>query len=283
MEDNTMKKLLKVLITTGLITALLALSACGDTSQGNSSSDNKDGTPRTIKVAVAPGFYPITYADEQGNPDGYDVAVLKAVDELLEDYNFTFELADKETMNVGVQTGTYQVGINSLFKTDARLETYLMPENNLGNTAVGIIYRESDEKISNFQDVYDRHLKIHPTQAAGSIKSVIQTWNESHPDAKLEIELTSGATSAESVASVKAGEYDVTVDLIPVFNLFDDESRKGLTVSDPVEVVPTYAIINKEEKELNAAIDKALGELKESGKLSEISNQYFGYDVFNIQ
>lgn len=60
-------------------------------------------------------------------------------------YTFTYEITDKETMNVGVQSGTYQVGINSLFKNDARTATYYMPENNVGYTPVGIIHREGEE------------------------------------------------------------------------------------------------------------------------------------------
>lgn len=268
-----MKKILKITIVATMVAGILAFTGC---------TKEKSGTDSKIKVAVAPGFYPITYADDNGKPDGYDVAVLKAVDEILTEYEFTYELADKETMNVGVQTGTYQVGINSLFKTDARLKTYLMPENNLGYTAVGIIYRENEEKIGGFQDVYDRKLSIHPTLASGSIQNVIKKWNENNPNAELNIELVSSMSTAEAVESVKSGEYDVTVDLIPVFNLFDDATKAGLTVSEPVEVVPTYVIVNKNQKKLNTAIDKALGELKESGKLSEISEQYFGYDVFNV-
>ena len=91
----------------------LSLAACGD------SQDKTEDGAREIIVAAAPGYYPITYADDNGKAAGYDVAVFKAIDELLRDYTFTFEIADKETMNVGVQTGTYQVGINSLFKTES--------------------------------------------------------------------------------------------------------------------------------------------------------------------
>lgn len=271
-----MKKIKRNLSLFLLTILALSFTACG------SGEDSPEGTPRTITVAVAPGFYPITYADDDGNAAGYDVAVMKAVDELLEDFTFTFEIADKETMNVGVQTGTYQIGINSLFKTETRLQTYLIPENNMGYTAVGIIYREGTEEITGFQDVYDRKLTIHPTSASGSIKNVIETWNSAHPDAVLDIELISVISTAEEIAAVKAGEYDVTVDLIPVFNLFDDETRAGLTVSAPVEVVPTFPIINKNEETLSTQVDEALAKLKEDGTLSKLSNEYFGYDVFNV-
>ena len=45
--------------------------------------------------------------------------------------------------------------------------------------------------------------------------------------------------------------------------------------------VPTYAIIEKGNDELTAAVDGALKELKDNGKLLELSNKYYGYDQFN--
>ena len=103
---NVFFKLVTTAAAASLVLAALPVSA--------------DEEAKEIKVAVAGGFYPITYADDNGEAQGYDVEVFKAVDELLPQYTFTYEITDKETMNVGVQSGTYQVGINSLFKNDAR-------------------------------------------------------------------------------------------------------------------------------------------------------------------
>ena len=99
---NVFFKLVTTAAAASLVLAALPVSA--------------DEEAKEIKVAVAGGFYPITYADDNGEAQGYDVEVFKAVDELLPQYTFTYEITDKETMNVGVQSGTYQVGINSLFK-----------------------------------------------------------------------------------------------------------------------------------------------------------------------
>lgn len=268
------RKILSLILA---LSALLSLAACG-----NSEKSDSEGTEeREIIVAVAPGYYPITYADDNGEAAGYDVEVFKAIDELLPDYKFTFEIADKETMNVGVQVGTYQVGINSLFKTEERLETYLMPENNLGYTAVGIIQRE-ESGYNTLQDLYDQKASIYPTTASGGIRYVVDDWNEANPDAQLDVELRSDVVYAESLASILSGETDATINLIPVFYLVEEDARAGLKVSDPVDVVPTYCIVNKDESELNTLIDEKLGELKEAGTLSELSEEFFGYDVFSI-
>lgn len=256
---------------------LLGVTACG--------SDKKtdDGDGRSITVAVAPGFFPITYADDNGNAAGYDVEVFKAIDEMLQEYKFIFEVVDKETMNVGVQTGTYQVGINSMFKTEERLETYIMPENNMGYTAVGCLYREGEEHIKSFEDIYNRQLRIHPNTPSGSIQNVIDAWTADHPDTPLEMGIVATLDNNEGMDSVRAGEYDVFFQLIPVINLWSEESKTGLALSDPLAVVPTFPIINKEETELNDKINAALAELQANGTLSRLSVDAFGYDVFELK
>ncbi len=254
-----------------------ALTGCGS---GASKASAQDG-PREVKVAVAPGFFPITYADDDGVAQGYDVEVFKAVDELLPDYTFVYEVADKETMNVGVQAGTYQAGINSLFKTEARTETYYMPENNMGFTPVGIIQRE-DESVTSLAEAHDKGLAVSPTSAAGGIRFVLQDWNDANPDKEIPFELNTEFSYAELFASIQSGEYDFAVDLIPVFNLQKPETVAGLYISEPIDVVPTYPIVNKGESELGDAINGALKQLKDNGTLSKLSNDAFGYDVFAI-
>lgn len=278
-KEKFIKRVVSLILAALILTA--SLTACDSTQ--TDSEGNNDPDARTITVCAAPGFYPITYADDNGNAAGYDVEVFKAIDELLPQYEFVYELADKETMNVGVQTGTYQVGINMLFWTEERAETYLIPEQNMGNATIGLIYREDiDEPITSFQDVYDRGLSIFPTSPVGGIAQVVTRWNEANPDAQVEIELTTGIDGV-GLESVRAGEYDLAINIIQVYNLYSEEARAGLVVSDPVDVIHTYPIINKNETELYEAIQESLTTLYESGKLSEISMDVFGYDVFELQ
>lgn len=241
----------------------------------------EDADVREIKVAVAGGFYPITYADDNGEAQGYDVEVFKAVDELLSQYTFTYEITDKETMNVGVQSGTYQAGINSLFKNDARTETYYMPENNVGYTPVGIIHREGEE-INSFDTALDQGLKPYLVNASGGIRFVYDDWNEAHPDKQIDYTLNTEFSYADLFASIRSGDYDWAADLIPVFELQSEDTVAGLEISDPVSVVPTYPIVTQSETELGDAINEALGQLKENGTLSKLSEETFGYDVFAL-
>lgn len=275
-----MKNILAVKKVAGAIVAGLlvaGLAGCG----GSSAAAPADGGAKEITVAVAPGFFPITYADDNGVAQGYDVEVFKAIDEILPEYTFKFEIADKETMNVGVQAGTYQVGINSLFKTQARQETYFLPENNMGYTPVGIIQRE-DDNITDLTVAHDDGRKSYPVNPAGGIGFVITNWNEAHPDKQIEYDLITEFSYADIFDSIKAGDYDFEVDLIPVFNLQKPEAVAGLKITDPIDVIPTYPIVNKDQQELGKAIDDALLKLKNDGTLSKLSTEVFGQDLFEL-
>lgn len=267
---NSRKRFILCLVL--LLTATGLLTGCGA---------KKEESVRKIKVAVAPGFYPITYADENGNAQGYDVEVFRALDEILPQYEFEFEVADKETMNVGVQTGTYQAGINSMFKTEERKQTYAMPENNMGYTPVGLIQR-SDDTINSLPEAYEQQKKCYPVAASSGIRLILEGYNEAHPDQQIAFDYRSDNNYAALFEGIQGGDYDFAVDLITVFNLQPEENVAGLKVSDPVSVIPTYPIINKEETQLAKDIDAGLKTLSDSGKLQEISQKVFGTDLFKL-
>ena len=50
---------------------------------------------------------PYNYIDDDGNPDGYDIAVAKAVDELLEDYEFDYIAVEWSSIFAGLEADRY--------------------------------------------------------------------------------------------------------------------------------------------------------------------------------
>ena len=45
------------------------------------------------------------------------------------------------------------------------------------------------------------------------------------------------------------------------------------------KALPTYVLVNKNDKELARQINQALGELKKEGKIAELEKQYFGEEI----
>ena len=103
------------------------LSACGDGETSGSSDGAKSGV-RVVKVAYDQAGKPMTYLDENGNATGYDVEVMKLVDELLEDYEFEYVGTTNDDLLIGVEQGKYHVGVKNAFWTEERTAKYICPQ-----------------------------------------------------------------------------------------------------------------------------------------------------------
>ena len=77
------KKFLQIAATS--LAFIMFLTGCGSNSASNLPGDNNENI-RKVKVAYDQASKPISWLDENGNPTGYDVEVMKLVDELLPKY-----------------------------------------------------------------------------------------------------------------------------------------------------------------------------------------------------
>jgi ABC-type amino acid transport substrate-binding protein len=271
------KNLAVIFIAVAMCVGLFA--GCGARGAGSPASAAAAVKARKITIAASPGYKPITYTDENGVLDGYDIAVFKKIGELLPEYEFVFEVADKETLNIGVETGKYQIGLNGLFRSAEREEKYLIPVNNLGATRVGFVVRQNSSDINTWDDLVTR--KVAPITASGGIYGQVTQYNNAHLDKPIKFDIVSTNNRASDYAAVRNNTYDAVVELIDVYNQIDDKALlEGVKITGAASQVKTYPIINKAETELAATIERILGELRQDGTLSKISLQYYRDDVF---
>ncbi len=269
-----MKKVRKVLSVALALTAASVLAGCGSAEEAVS----EDGV-RKIVVAYSPSYKPITYQTENGEAAGYDIEVFKKIDELLPEYEFTYEGVEKDTMNMGVEAGTYQVGINGLFKNPTRLETYLMTEQPMGGTPIGLVVAEGTEGIVDFDTAVAAGAVCAPTSPSGGIIGILNAYNEEHTDAPIAFDTVAEFDRASYYAAIAAGQYGYTPELVTVYKSLDPAVTQGVKITDTFQVVNTYPIINKEEDELAAKIQESLVTLYENGTLSELALEYYGEDI----
>lgn len=109
-------------IGTGLLAAILLttlLAGCGSpastgiSSAAPSITDNTGTSTETtpaettvnatkVVVAVATEEKPLSYTDEKGNLVGYEVDALKAVDELIPEYEFDIQAVEADSQQIGL-------------------------------------------------------------------------------------------------------------------------------------------------------------------------------------
>lgn len=84
----------KVLTATCVASALMPVSAFAE---------------KEIKVGCMASIYPYVYMDDDDNIVGYDVELFAAIDELLEDYTFSFENLEYAVLFESLSTGAVDV------------------------------------------------------------------------------------------------------------------------------------------------------------------------------
>lgn len=281
--------------------AVLTFTACGnsgssqaDTAQttaeaADASGDESqsDGEVRKIKYAFTNTLKPVSYVEADGSYAGYDVEVIKKIDELLPQYEIEFVGTTSEDAWMGTESGKYQLCTTNSFKTPEREKKYLFADINQGGNPEGLVLRKENADVKDLNDVADQGLSMVPLRPSDAIYSVINTWNEENPDHQVKLEEIDQLENADAIRYVAQGRYDVFPFAGTLWkSMVEDEDGELHDLNDELvfnvfTAFKTYALINKDETEFLEAYQTALHQLKDDGTLSELSEKYLGEDVFN--
>ncbi|MDR2042980.1 MAG: transporter substrate-binding domain-containing protein [Clostridium sp.] len=270
-----MKLRLTVLNVLSLTALALTMTACGNANQ----AADGDAT-RQVKVVGYTANVPFVYLDEDGELTGYEPAVLRAIDELLTQYEFSYEGMDFAAMPVALEAGNAQIAVCMLVKSEERLERFIFPEEPSTLSPMNFLIKEGRDDIQVFDDIGG---KIVATGNSGYEYVHMVKWNEKHPGNEIQFWLTNETNSADVYPKILAGEIDAQLLYPQGFQYIEeDQGWSGLALSPVVFVEDTYFMLGKDETELRDAIDGALKTLKADGTLGKISEEWLGEDVFEV-
>ncbi|HWL22356.1 MAG TPA: transporter substrate-binding domain-containing protein [Ureibacillus sp.] len=267
------------------------LAACGNGGSEGASSGAKtteDGKEvQIVKVAYDQASKPMTYIDENGNATGYDVEVMKLVDELLPEYQFEYVGTTSDDLLIGVEQGKYDAGVKNAFWTEERTHKFIFPQEFLGLSSAGIVLKKENENIKDLSDFASAGMTLAPIAANNAQYTVIDEYNKANPDNPVKLKAGEEFT-VDVVQWVNEGRVDggvmiegsfkgqVLTEGGPYYNLKDE------VVYNEFAVIKTWPLFNKKEQEFADAYDKAIKQLKEEGKLRELSTQFYGRDLFEV-
>ncbi|MCR5063502.1 MAG: transporter substrate-binding domain-containing protein [Treponema sp.] len=279
-----MKRELKIILAAAFV--FLAASSCFAKTTKSKKSKN---SVRVINVAHTVTNVPYDFLDDKGNPDGFEIAVLKAVDELLPEYEFKFHGVSDEELLIGTESGKYQVGTKGAWITEERKKKFLIPNNPLAASVIGIAFRAENAAQINDLESFARYSgKLIPISPQSAQYSVIQEYNDTHKDNQIKLVPSDVFDIADSYLWVLEGRYDAyfVLKLSYEKNVLKEDGPYHQFADKlayvPYKGIPTWPLFNKKESELAAAYDKAVQTLKENGTISKLSLKYFGEDVFNF-
>lgn len=265
------------------------LTGCGSTQQASADTQAENSTTEVRKITI--GFnqtgVPYGYIDENGKATGYDIEALRLVDELLPEYEFEFVGTESKDAWAAAKEGKYQIAATNAFYSEERAENYIIPEENIGATVLGLTVRKEDADVDTLDKAAERGFTATPTKGGAGPYIVLQEYNEQHPDKQIPVEAVDEIDASTAFNYIVEGRYDCQLGIYFTFDqlvaredgkLHDQYADK--LVTSKITAVRTYPLINKNETELAQKVNDAIKQLKEEGKLSELAVQFYGYDVF---
>ncbi|MFS0645953.1 transporter substrate-binding domain-containing protein [Siminovitchia sp. 179-K 8D1 HS] len=258
---------------------LLALfTFMGGCSQSSGGSEKEDGK-KVVKVAISDEVNPpFLYADEKNNPIGYDMDYMKEVEKKLPEYTFEYIWGEEESNLVGVDTGKYDFAINWFFKNPEREEKFLYPEHEFGYSLTSLVTKKDRNDIKTLDDMVGK--KFPPMSPSGGLRTILNAYNEQHPDRPLTIESMDAPSNAENLKLVAKGKADAMFINVTTFNEIQKELNLDLKVAGIISKEPIWTVYNKDNEELANKIDEVTVELREDGTLSKLAEKWFGVDFF---
>ena len=264
MKKNIFKKLV---LTFGIAAMAFGMVSC----------KKEKNDVKTIIVGTGSDSKLYCYLDEKGELAGFEIDVMKAIDELLPQYKFEFQTFDFKNILLALSAGKIDIGAHMYESNPERRKNYLFTEYGYNDFSKYIVVLKENTEINSLKDLVGKTAQASTGSATGAI---LQHWNEEHPNEQINAVLTSALTNEQVVAAMKNGTYDAFFTNIPSFNQIQKEYGEIFRLApEPISTSPSYFIFNLDNPQLKKDVDGALKTLIDSGELSKLAIKDLGSDT----
>lgn len=259
-----MKKIIKISAILTLVSILL-LSGCGESQ--TTSTYEKVKKDKYITFATEGTYAPYSFHDDANNLVGFDVEIARAIAEKL-GVEARFTETQWDGIIAGLDAGKYDAISNQVSITDERKEKYLFSDPYTYVYGVVIVNEENND-INSFEDLNGKDVSL----------TITSNWAQVAESYGGKIVSTSGFN--ESIQLVLQNRADATVnDNVTFYDFIANQpDAKAKIVATSDEATESAILIRKGDDDLQKAINDALAQLRSEGKLTEISEKYFGTDI----
>ncbi len=265
---------LKIVIT-GLVLTLGATSLIGCAKK---SKGSEDGVTEVV-VGTGNAYEPYCYLDENGDLAGYEYEVLKAVDELLPEYEFKYQTSDFANVLISLDSGKIDLAAHQYEWNEERENKYLFSKDAYTTYVTYITVAGNREDIKSLDDLQGLKVK---SSTGSNATYILEQYNSEHKENPIIIDYIDNGTDEETVTGLINGVWDATIatkrDVEKLNKNYGNGSDVIKVIGDPVQSSSTYFLYDKENTKLQEAVDSVLKKLKETGKLAEISIDVIGGD-----
>lgn len=269
-----MKKLIAILLAGMMCVAAVACGGAGS-GGGNASgegsgkeaagSDLKTVEPGKLVMATNAYFPPYEYY-EGSEIVGIDAEIVKAIGDKL-GLEVRIEDMEFDSIIAAVQSGKVDMGLAGMTVTEERLKTVNFSDPYAKGIQAVIVLQTSD--ISSVEDLANDKMIGVQLSTTGDIYATDQ-YGADH--------VTQYSKGADAVLALTTGKVDaVIIDNEPAKSFV--AANTGLKILETPYAEEDYAAcISKDNPELLAAVNKALGELTKDGTIQKILDKYINAD-----
>ncbi len=266
--------------TTSVTSDTTEASGASSAADTASATDTQDVT--VIKAATGGSPKPYTYVDENNEITGYDIEVLKEVFNRLPQYELQIEVTDFASIFSGLNSGLYQIGVNSFTYNEERAQNFLYSFPYDKNAYV-VIQKTGATPITSFEEAAG-----HSTEGgtSGAIQNGIEIWNQQNPDKTINQTYTE-AEIPVILQHVEDGTIDFYIMDPVMYDTYLAEYDYDLQATDldqaSVDVISknlnAYFLLPKDREELRTEINAVIKELHDDGTLSKLTQKWFNRDL----
>lgn len=270
-----MKSRIRQYVFAGFFTILgvITLAGCGK------KEALAGGGAEKVVVGTGNSYEPYCYLDDKGNLAGYEYEVLKAVDELLPQYEFEYKTSDFANVLISLDAGKIDIGAHQYEWNKERDEKYLFGKEPYTTYVTYLTVAGNRDEVKSLDDLKGKKVK---SSSGSNSAYILENYNKEHKDNPIRVDYVNNSTDEETITGLLNGVWDATImtarDVDKLNKSYEKGSPSIKVTGDPVQTSSTYFVFAKDNTKLQEAVDGALKQLKENGTLAKISVDVIGGD-----
>lgn len=273
-----MKKTKLITIGLLLVSMILLLTGC----QSGAMDSAKNGGKGVKKIIIGTGseYKPYCFLDEKNNLTGFEIEVLKKVNEKLPQYEFEFKTFDFNAILISLETGKIDLAAHQFEANVDRKTKYLFGDEGVTIYDLKLVVKENNNDIHSLEELAGINGTVEVGKASANKTAVVDRWNKEHGN-KLKL-ILEASDATITLQNIDSGKTDAFVNIQRNVDAYKATyNAKIKTVGEPISRSNSYYLYRKNDEtgaQLKKDVDGALKALKEDGTLTELSKKWLGGD-----
>lgn len=222
-----------------------------------------------LRVGTETTYPPMEFTDDTGKPTGFDIDMMQYIAERM---GVTLQVITTDFAGIteGLSADRFDTIAATMNVTEDRKKRVLFSEPYIAAVGLSIIVTPGSD-IKDFAGLSGKKLGIQQG-------STTEDWTTTRSDLG---EIKKYLKVADALMDLSAGRVDAVVtDNVVGAYYMKQNAANYVMLEELMEAGPVAIAIPMNSPKLKAEVDKILAEMKTNGKMAELSQKWFGMNIF---